>query len=125
MRTEEVMLTAALHGCVIAVGLGGAVLVLCLGNWLVALLAIAHVCFVIACSIAAMVWFGWQVGFNVPKYTGYDPAAVATSVRLKEPVAALLLLLLLLLLLAPVPANSRRNLAMAADSAVPEVAAGS
>ena len=33
----------------------------CLG--LVALLAIAHVCFVIACSIAAMVWFGWQVGF--------------------------------------------------------------
>ena len=63
MRTEEVMLTAALHGCVIAVGLGGAVLVLCLGNWLVALLAIAHVCFVIACSIAAMVWFGWQVGF--------------------------------------------------------------
>ena len=35
---------------------------LCLGNWLVALLAIAHVCFVIR-SIAAMVWFGWQVGF--------------------------------------------------------------
>ena len=57
------MLGAALHGCLIAVGLGGVVLVLCLGNWLVALLAIAHVSYVIACSIAAMVWFGWKVGF--------------------------------------------------------------
>ena len=62
---SAVMLTLLHCGCVLQRGRssGGAVLVLCLGNWLVALLAIAHVCFVIACSIAAMVWFGWQVGF--------------------------------------------------------------